>query len=68
MKTFGRFALCLALAAAAVGCSKSKPPPDPDANTLFKEQIHTLDRARGVQRTIDAAARRERRAIERQSR
>lgn len=67
MRRLPVYVLCLMVATAAVACSKSKPPPDPAAHTLFQSQIRALNRARGVQQTLDAADRRERRAIERQS-
>lgn len=66
-RTIGLAAL-LALLAMAVGCSKSEPPQDSATHTLFQQPIRDLGRARGVQQTLDAADRRERRAIGRESR
>jgi hypothetical protein len=62
------FAALLALLVMSVGCSKSKPPQDSVTHTLFQQPIRDLGRARGVQQTLDAADRRERRAIGRESR
>ncbi len=61
-------AALLAILVMAVGCSKSEPPQNPATHTLFQQSIRALGRARGVQQTLDAADRRERRAIERASR
>ncbi len=64
------FAALLALLVMSVGCSKSKSesPQDSVTHTLFQRPIRDLGRARGVQQTLDAADRRERRAIGRESR
>ncbi|GBE11537.1 hypothetical protein BMS3Bbin12_00362 [bacterium BMS3Bbin12] len=69
-RTIG-LAMLLVLLTMAVGCSKSEPEPPPQApatHTLFQQPIRDLGRARGVQQTLDAADRRERRAIGRESR
>ncbi|HQU17147.1 MAG: hypothetical protein ACYC18_09870 [Gammaproteobacteria bacterium] len=60
--------LALGFAVLSVGCSKSEPPRDAARQTIFQDQIRTLDTARGVQQTLDAADRRERKAIDQQSR
>lgn len=57
-----------ALAVLPAGCSKSEPPRDTAGQTIFQGQIRALDKAKGVQQTLDAADRRERKAITQDSR
>jgi hypothetical protein len=59
-------ALCALLAA----CGSSEPPPDADsqeserAPTVFDPLVGTIDRAKGVQGTVDEQAAQQRRRIE----
>jgi hypothetical protein len=59
------------LAVFCVGCSKAEPPADktPDANagrreTVFDPMVGTIDRAKGVQTTVDEQAAELRRRVE----
>jgi hypothetical protein len=58
---------------AAAGCETSEPPVEPqaaeeadeeDRESVFDPWVETIDRARGVQQTIDDAAAERRRQIE----
>ena len=50
-----------------VGCSTPEPPPPPK-KTVFDPLTQQLDRARGVQNTIDASADTTRKAVDSQER
>jgi hypothetical protein len=62
-------ALMTALAIALAACGGSEPPPANDERaerrpTVFDPLTGTLDRAEGVQQTLDAQAAEQRRRIE----
>jgi hypothetical protein len=62
----------VALLVTAYGCVGTEAPPDPEENsrveepreTVFDPWVETIDRARGVQRTIDEAEAERRRQLE----
>ncbi|MEJ2347065.1 MAG: hypothetical protein P8076_15175 [Gammaproteobacteria bacterium] len=63
--------LWLPIALAVCGCSAgddqaSQPPPVDQ--TVFKDQMHALDKAKGVEQTLQDSAQRQRRQIDEQAR
>lgn len=48
-----RTILALSLLAALAGCGQPEPPAPPARETVFDDQVETLDRARGVQEDMD---------------
>jgi hypothetical protein len=71
MKLEIRLAGLVGLTLAAVACTPAEPPsekPAPRAETVFDPLVETVDRARGVQQTIDDGAAERRRRIEEQER
>jgi hypothetical protein len=53
-----------------LGCAPEQPPdhPPPPAKTIFDPLTQNLDRARGVQKTIDQSADGTRKAVDSQER
>jgi hypothetical protein len=66
-----RMSLWLPAVLAVCGCSAgddqaSQPPPVD--HTVFKDQVRALDKAKGVEQTLQDAAQRQRRQIDEQAR
>lgn len=66
--TFKSSLLLVALAVAITACGSSQPPPQeqkpPRKETVFDPLTSTIDRAKGVQQTVDDQAAEQRKKIE----
>ncbi|GAC1303635.1 MAG: hypothetical protein NVSMB10_05880 [Steroidobacteraceae bacterium] len=58
----------LLLLSFTVGCSGHDPAPPPPSKTVFDPLTQQVDKARGVQNTVDANQADTRRSVERQER
>jgi hypothetical protein len=71
MRPWIRKSLWLPAVVAVCGCSaggdQANQPPPVD-QTVFKDQVRALDKAKGVEETLQHAAQRQRRQIDEQAR
>lgn len=56
--------LIVTIAAALLGGCDNRPKTDPQPATIFKDERQALDKARGVQQTIDRQAEEQRKKMD----
>ena len=56
--------LIVTIAAALLGSCDNRPKTEPQPATLFKEERQALDKAKGVQQTLDRQAEEQRKKID----